>query len=68
MHVVSSCVLVRTGNASKRGASVVGPTVFVGHRLKARRGRFLGHCDCAVPLLEVIRSAGDAVACHGVVW
>ena len=68
LRVVRCCVPVRTGNASKRGTPVVGPTVLVGHRLKALCGRLLLHGDCSAPLLEVIRSIGDAAACHGVVW
>ena len=68
LRVVWCCVPVRTGNASKRGTPVVGPTVLVGHRLKALCGRLLLHGDCSAPLLEVIRSIGDAAACHGVVW
>ena len=73
VRVVRCCVLVHAGNASKRGASVVGPTVLVGHRLKTRCGRLLQRCDCAWPLcawplLEVIRSSADAAACHVVLW
>ena len=68
LRVVWCCVLVRTRNAWKSGALVVGPTVLVGHRLKARCGRFFRRCDCAAPLLEVTRSTGDAAACHAVVW
>ena len=47
LRVVWCCVPVRTGNASKRGAPVVGPTVLVGHRLKARCGRLQLHCKSA---------------------
>ena len=35
----------------------------VGNRLKARCGRLLRRCNCATPLLEVIKSTA---ACHGV--
>ena len=42
MRVVLCCVLVHTGNASKRGTSVVGPTVLVDHRLKLAEGGFSG--------------------------
>ena len=69
MRVVRYYVLVRTGNASKRGSSVVGLIVLVvGHRLKARFGRLFRRCDCAVPLLKVIRCTADAAACHGVLY
>ena len=68
MRVLRWYALVRTGNATKRGASVVGPTVLVGHRLKARCGRILRRCDRVGAFLEVIRSATDAAACHGVLW
>ena len=68
MRVGWCCVLVRIGNASSRGAPLVGPTVLVGHRLKVSCGKLVRHFDCAAPLLKAIRSTGDAADCHEVVW